>query len=687
MQAAGGRPGARSSWSSRSSRRWSRPAVWLSSCRPERCAACSAAFPTSTQPRRSSAARPAPAATGPKPSCGAHRSTSMRWTTQPRNRCSAISPMSSFEYYGVRSRFFRKDGKFLVETDGPDGKLATFEVKYTFGVDPLQQYLIEFPDGRLQALSIAWDSRPKDQGGQRWFHLYPDEEIKHDDVLHWTKLNQNWNFMCAECHSTGVRKNYDAGKRSLRHELCGDQRGLRGVPWPGLAARRLGTRAQQSWWPFGKSEDPRKGLARSLRRAARRRLADRSEDRQRRAQLHAGAAAQGGRDLRPVPRAPRPDFPRIGFPAGRCPTRIFVSPLGARALSRRRADARRGLQLRLVQAEQDVRGRRHLQRLPRAAWRQAARARRRRLPAMSRLRQVRRRHPSPACGSRARRSPVRPATCPAAPTWGSIAGTITASAFRGPICRRSSARPMPAMIVTATSRPNGRLRRSKAGMGPPERASRPMPRHFMPPGRTRRMRRRCWPIVASDRSAPAFARASALSELGAHLSPATINLARAALSDPDPMVRIGALDMLENVPAAQLWPLVSPLLSDSEPRRAHQGRLAARSGSDRKPAACRPRTLRARGGRIRRRPAPQCRSARSAFHAGKFLRAARPPCGGRGRIQGRAAARARNMRRRRSTSPISIGNSAATAREKACCARRSPRRRRMRGCTMRSGWR
>ena len=71
---------------------------------------------------------------------------------------------------------------------------------------------VEFPDGRLQALSIAWDSRPKDQGGQHWFHLYPNEEIRHDDVLHWTKLNQNWNFMCAECHSTGVRKNYDAAK-------------------------------------------------------------------------------------------------------------------------------------------------------------------------------------------------------------------------------------------------------------------------------------------------------------------------------------------------------------------------------------------------------------------------------------------------------------------------------------------
>jgi len=163
------------------------------------------------------------------------------------------------DHYGVRSRFFRKDGKFFVETDGPDGKLTPFQVKYTFGVEPLQQYLVEFPDGRLQALSLAWDSRPKDRGGQRWFHLYPDEEIKHDDVLHWTRLNQNWNFMCAGCHSTGVRKNYDAAtdrfatsfaEISVGCEACHGQ-GSRHAGW---------ARAQQSWWPFGKSDDPRKGL-------------------------------------------------------------------------------------------------------------------------------------------------------------------------------------------------------------------------------------------------------------------------------------------------------------------------------------------------------------------------------------------------------------------------------------------
>ncbi|MFG1343931.1 cytochrome c3 family protein [Xanthobacter autotrophicus DSM 431] len=114
------------------------------------------------------------------------------------------------DYFGIRSRFFREDGKFLVTTDGPDGAMGTFEVKYTFGVDPLQQYLVEFPDGRIQALPFAWDSRPKAKGGQRWFHLYPGEQVRHDDSLHWTKLGQNWNFMCAECHSTGVRKNYEA---------------------------------------------------------------------------------------------------------------------------------------------------------------------------------------------------------------------------------------------------------------------------------------------------------------------------------------------------------------------------------------------------------------------------------------------------------------------------------------------
>src|SRR5688572_1418652 len=76
-----------------------------------------------------------------------------------------------FEHAGVTSTFFRRDGKLLARTDGPDGALHDYEIAYTFGVEPLQQYLIGFPGGRYQALGIAWDSRPREQGGQRWFHL------------------------------------------------------------------------------------------------------------------------------------------------------------------------------------------------------------------------------------------------------------------------------------------------------------------------------------------------------------------------------------------------------------------------------------------------------------------------------------------------------------------------------------
>lgn len=117
---------------------------------------------------------------------------------------------AQFENYGLITTFFKKGGQFWVNTDGPDGTLHDYQIKYTFGVYPLQQYLIEFPGGKLQALDIAWDSRPANQGGQRWYHLHPDEKIESDDILHWTGPNLNWNYMCAFCHSTNLEKNYDA---------------------------------------------------------------------------------------------------------------------------------------------------------------------------------------------------------------------------------------------------------------------------------------------------------------------------------------------------------------------------------------------------------------------------------------------------------------------------------------------
>jgi len=109
-----------------------------------------------------------------------------------------------FEHRGVTSRFYRRDGKHFVHTEGPGGEMGEFEIAYTFGVEPLQQYLVPFPNGRLQALSLAWDTER-----ERWFQLYPDADIPPDDWLHWTRPAQTWNGMCAECHSTNLRKGYD----------------------------------------------------------------------------------------------------------------------------------------------------------------------------------------------------------------------------------------------------------------------------------------------------------------------------------------------------------------------------------------------------------------------------------------------------------------------------------------------
>lgn len=157
----------------------------------------------------------------------------------------------TFRYAGTESTFVEHGGKFSVRTDGPDGRLSDFDVGYTFGVSPLQQYLIALPEGRLQALSIAWDSRPQAQGGQHWFHLYPHDKVDHTDELHWTRRSQNWNFMCADCHSTEVQKHYDEASDAYHttwHEIAV---GCEACHGPGSAHLQ---------WAQAKSTDPAKGL-------------------------------------------------------------------------------------------------------------------------------------------------------------------------------------------------------------------------------------------------------------------------------------------------------------------------------------------------------------------------------------------------------------------------------------------
>jgi predicted CXXCH cytochrome family protein len=169
---------------------------------------------------------------------------------------------AQLEVFGVTTTFFRDGEKFMVRTDGPDGALREYPIAYTFGVNPLQQYLIAFSGGRYQALGIAWDSRSKEQGGQRWFHLYPGQKLEPGDRLHWTGRDQTWNYQCADCHSTNLQKNYNLAANTyattwtdvdVSCEACHGP-GSRHVAW---ANTRAG----------GGSDDPRMGRTNWLKDA------------------------------------------------------------------------------------------------------------------------------------------------------------------------------------------------------------------------------------------------------------------------------------------------------------------------------------------------------------------------------------------------------------------------------------
>jgi len=465
---------------------------------------------------------------------------------------------STFDYYGVRSRFFRKDGKFLVETDGPDGKLAIFEIKYTFGVDPLQQYLVELPGGRLQALSLAWDTRPKAKGGQRWFHLYPNEEIRHDDVLHWTKLNQNWNFMCAECHSTGVHKNYDAAhdrfattwtEISVGCEGCHGQ-GSRHVAW---------AQNQRSWWPFGKMDDRDMGL---LVRFGERASVTWHRD-----------PVTGQPERSVAPAVLRKEVETCGLCHARAgefseewiPGHWLSDTHAVSLLSR-------GLY--------EVDGQMRDEVYNYGAFKQSRmfaagvtcsdchepHSAKLRVPGDGLCLQCHAETYAAATHHHheAANPAVPCASCHMPSRTYMVVDPRHDHSFRIPrpdlsaklhtsnACNDCHADKSPEWAASTIERWHGPKREGFQNYAEAFDAA-----WTDKADAAARLTK-----VAEDDNAPAFVHASALTELASRISPANFNLARAGLSDPDPMVRIAALDMFENVPGAQIWQLVSPLLSD-----------------------------------------------------------------------------------------------------------------------------
>ena len=224
----------------------------------------------------SSAARPAPAAIRRRRSCGARRSTSTRWTTPPTSRCSATSPMRRSTITACARAFSARTASSSSRPTGRTASSPRSRSSTRSASIRCSNISSSFPTAACRRCRSPGTAGRRTSGGQRWFHLYPDEEIKHGDILHWTKLNQNWNFMCAECHSTGVRKNYDAASDrfatslaeiSVGCEACHGQ-GSRHVAWAQRAGRAGGRSAR--------TRTRRWGCSSALRRAARHHLADQS---------------------------------------------------------------------------------------------------------------------------------------------------------------------------------------------------------------------------------------------------------------------------------------------------------------------------------------------------------------------------------------------------------------------------
>nr|WP_291577291.1 tetratricopeptide repeat protein [Bradyrhizobium sp.] len=468
---------------------------------------------------------------------------------------------ATFDYFGMQSRFFRKDGKYLVETDGADGKLAVFEIKYTFGVDPLQQYLVEFPEGRLQALSIAWDSRPKDAGGQHWFHLYPKEEIRHDDVLHWTKLNQNWNFMCSECHSTGVRKNYDAANDrfatsfaeiSVGCEACHGQ-GSRHVAWAQDKAR---------WWSFGRIDDPTKGLPERFS--------------ERRDATWVPNATTGNVSRSSPPRvlraevetcglchARRSEFSEAWMPGQWLSDTHMVSTLGRGLYS---ADGQ------MLDIEEAYNYGAFKQSKMFAAGVTCSdchdpHSAKLRISGDNTCLQCHSQEKYAAVTHHRHESVSPPLACASChmPTRNyMVIDKRHDHSFRIPRPDTSMklGTPNACNDCHADKPPEWAAAAIEQWHGPNRKGFQNYAAAFHSAWNDQADAAKLLAAVAADSNAPAIARASSLSELATRATPATLGLVRAAISDPDPMVRIGAIDMLENAPLDQRWSIASPSLTD-----------------------------------------------------------------------------------------------------------------------------
>ncbi len=127
----------------------------------------------------------------------------------------AFSAAKTFGPAGRPVEFAVRDGTYAMTMTGVSGRRETFMVDGVIGHDPLVEFLVGAPGGRRQVLSTAWDPRRKE-----WFDVFGTEERLPGEWGHWTGRGMNWNSMCAACHNTGLRKNYDATNDTYHTDMA-----------------------------------------------------------------------------------------------------------------------------------------------------------------------------------------------------------------------------------------------------------------------------------------------------------------------------------------------------------------------------------------------------------------------------------------------------------------------------------
>jgi tetratricopeptide (TPR) repeat protein len=116
----------------------------------------------------------------------------------------AFDPARSFRHGTQTTTVNWSNNVPEVASIGLSGRPETHSIARVIGNDPLRQFLVPLPGGRFQTLEASYDPKSNE-----WFNVYGNEDRGPGEWGHWTGRGMNWNSMCAGCHNTRVRKNYD----------------------------------------------------------------------------------------------------------------------------------------------------------------------------------------------------------------------------------------------------------------------------------------------------------------------------------------------------------------------------------------------------------------------------------------------------------------------------------------------